>query len=109
MANMKININGDETHLFYEGMELEEAQAFALRQEAGKGAHLLVRFYVEKCEVDISDGEMLKRLKKYCSPKTESSEPNVEEIADKVIDRLTQSMLGSIRSATCDIPQEDQE
>ena len=73
-----------------------------------RNKHLLKNLQ-KKCEVDISDGEMLKRLKKYCSPKTESSEPNVEEIADKVIDRLTQSMLGAIRSATCDIPQEDQE
>lgn len=74
MANIKIKIDGNATHLFYEGMELEEAQAFALRQEAGKGAHLLVRFYVEECEVDISDGEALKRLKKRRPPKTESSE-----------------------------------
>lgn len=94
---------------FYEGAELEGVRAFALRQETGKAAHLFVNFYIEKCEVDISDGEMLKRLKKYCSPKTESSEPNIEEIADKVIDQLTQSMLGAIRLATCDIPQEDQE
>lgn len=99
MANIKIKIDGNVTHLFYEGVELEGVQAFALRQEGGKDAHLLVRFYVEECEVDISDGEMLKRLKKYCSPKTESSEPDIEEIADKVIGRLTQSMLEAIRSA----------
>ncbi|MDO4381182.1 MAG: hypothetical protein Q4D20_09955 [Clostridia bacterium] len=77
MANIKIKIDGNATHLFYEGAELEGVQAFALRQEAGKGAHLFVKFYVEECEVDISDGEMLKRLKKYCSQKTESSEHSV--------------------------------
>lgn len=34
---------------------------------------------------------------------------DIGKITDKVIDRLTQSMLRTIRSTTCDIPQEDQE